>query len=77
MKAKKSLLLPILLLLYLGAIAYFNFPEYVEKQNHFEFWGSITATIGVIVGLRYVLLLREKKERYKRDKQNSGNRKTW
>lgn len=76
-KLRKSILLPILLLIYLAGLSYFTLSEYLEKQNHLEYWGTISATIVIIVALHYVLRAREKKERYKRDKRNAGHRKTW
>ena len=74
MKPKKSTLLPIVLALYLALMAYIGYPSY--KSGEFSplyYFGSIAATLAIIIILHFVLKRRERlKEEREREMRNNS-----
>lgn len=63
---KKSNLITIILLIYLGVMAYIGWPKFIEAGQYAEYFAIILVTLIVIFLLRVVL---RKKERLKRERQ--------
>lgn len=63
---KKSNLITIILLIYLGVMAYIGWPKFIEAGQYIEYFAIILVTLIVIFLLRVVLC---KKERLKRERQ--------
>lgn len=60
-KLKRSTLLPILLLIYLGVMACIGWPEYAAgRSSALYYWGIIASTLIVIVLLHFNLKRRER-----------------
>ncbi|MGL4806432.1 MAG: hypothetical protein ACRCX5_13045 [Bacteroidales bacterium] len=74
MKIRKSIVLPSALIVYLGIIAYMAFPEYQKNQNHFEYIGTIVATLVIIVVLFIFLRKREKNKLSSRRRKDASFR---
>lgn len=68
MRIKKSTLLPILLLIYLGVMAWIGYPEYAAGHTSaLYYFGIIAATICIIVLLHFSL---KRRERLKTEREN-------
>lgn len=63
---KKSNLITIILLIYLGVMAYIGWPKFIEGRPIRRYFAIILVTLIVIFLLRVVL---RKKERLKRERQ--------
>ena len=74
MKIRKSILLPGALLVYLGVISYMSYPEYKINQNHLEYFGTIVATIAIIVVLYFFLRKREKMNAHRSRRRDASFR---
>lgn len=71
-RLKKSVIIPLTLLLYLVAMSIVGFPYYQSGQ-HLYYFGIIGATLCVIIILHFVLKKREKlQEQRKNEMCNSG-----
>ncbi|MGL5318990.1 MAG: hypothetical protein ACRC9Q_09935 [Bacteroidales bacterium] len=74
MKIRKSVMLPIALLIYLGVISYMSYPEYKETQNHLEYFGVIGGTIAIIAVLYFFLRKRERLSDHKSRRRDASFR---
>lgn len=63
---KRSIVLPILLLIYLVVMSFIGWPYYSENGKYFEYFGLIALTLIVIVCLFFFL---KKRDRYRREHQ--------
>lgn len=61
MKIKRSTFIPLILALYLIAIAYIGFPAYASGQTSaFQYFGTIALTIVILIVLHFNLKRRER-----------------
>lgn len=74
MKIRKSVILPVALLIYLGVISYMSYPEYKVHQNHLEYFGTIAGTIVIIAVLFFFLRKREKMNEHKSRRRDASFR---
>ena len=79
MKPRRSTLLPVILLIYLGVMAYIGYPDYVAgRTSAMMYFGIIGITLIVIILLHFSL---KRRERYRRERlddirQNENSTKT-
>ncbi len=67
MKIKKSIAVPVLLLIYLAVMAYIGLPR-LHEGHYWQYFGIIAATLAIIVLLHFSLKYREQqKNRQKED----------
>lgn len=75
MRAKKSTVLPFVLLVYLGIMAYIGWPAYANGQTSpLQYFGIIGLTLAIIILLHFSL---KRRERLRRERENDilGNNK--
>ncbi len=61
MRVKKSILLPVILVIYLAVMAYIGYPAYVSGQTPaLQYFGVISLTLLIIVILHFSLRRRER-----------------
>jgi amino acid permease len=65
---KKHIALPLSLLIYLGAMAYFFYPDENSQSNYTQYYISIGVTLGVIIALFFFLKKKEKIQDKRRQK---------
>ena len=57
---KKRNIITIILLIYLGIMAYIGWPNYIDEGRYWEYAGIIAGTLVAIFALRYVQGKKEK-----------------
>lgn len=63
-RLNKSIVIPAVLLAYLGAMAYMAWPNYRKGElSHIAYFGTIVLTLAVIVALHFVIRRRERLRR--------------
>lgn len=61
MKLKRSTFIPLILLVYLGVMAYIGYPGYASgATSALHYFGVIVATLGIIVLLHFSIKRRER-----------------
>ncbi len=72
---KRNILIPLILIIYLGVVAYYTYPHYVAENNLKEFFAIIGLNIIVLLIL-HLLFRRRDKQRYelKKKKQAAQHR---
>lgn len=61
---KKRNIITIILLIYLGIMAYIGWPNYIDEGRYWEYAGIIAGTLVAIFALRYVQGKKEKMRNY-------------
>lgn len=75
MRAKKSAVLPLVLLVYLGVMAYIGWPAYVNGQTSpLQYFGIIGLTLAIIILLHFSLKRRERLRREREDDMLGNNK---
>jgi uncharacterized membrane protein len=76
MKVKRSVVVPAILAIYLAIMAYIGYDEYaVGHTSAFQYFGTIFATIVVLVLLHFSLKRRERLRRERTDDMQNNNTK--
>ena len=65
---KKRNIITIILLIYLGIMAYIGWPNYIGEGRYREYAGIIAGTLVAIFALRYVQGKKEKMREYYKEK---------
>ncbi len=72
MKLKRSTLIPLILLVYLGVMAYIGYPGYVSgATSALHYYGVIVTTLGIIVALHFSI---KRRERLRRERMSEMER---
>ena len=61
---KKRNIITLILLIYLGIMAYIGWPNYIDEGRYWEYAGIIAGTLVAIFALRYVQGKKEKMRNY-------------
>ena len=73
---KKSNLITIILLIYLGVMAYIGWPNYIDEGRYWEYAGIIAGTLVAIFALRYVQGKKEKMRNYYKEESEKKTHNT-
>ncbi|MDL2257252.1 hypothetical protein LJC06_03495 [Bacteroidales bacterium OttesenSCG-928-I14] len=66
---KKYIILPVVLLIYLGVIAYFSYPSPENGKSFVQYYITIAISVIVCIALGYFLKKKEEKEKANKNKK--------
>lgn len=67
-KINKSILIPVILLVYLAVMSYIGYPGYLSGENSpAHYFGTILATLFIIILLHFFIKKREKMRKERED----------
>ena len=73
---KKRNIITIILLIYLGIMAYIGWSNYIDEGRYWEYAGIIAGTLVAIFALRYVQGKKEKMRNYYKEKSEKKTHNT-
>ena len=73
---KKRNIITIILLIYLGIMAYIGWPNYIDEGRYWEYAGIIAGTLVAISALRYVQGKKEKMRNYYKEESEKKTHNT-
>ena len=73
---KKRNIITIILLIYLGIMAYIGWPNYIDEGRYWEYAGIIAGTLVAIFALRYVQGQKEKMRNYYKEESEKKTHNT-
>lgn len=73
---KKRNIITIILLIYLGIMAYIGWPNYIDEGRYWEYAGIIAGTLIAIFALRYVQGKKEKMRNYYKEESEKKTHNT-
>ena len=73
---KKRNIITIILLIYLGIMAYIGWPNYINEGRYWEYAGIIAGTLVAIFALRYVQGKKEKMRNYYKEESEKKTHNT-
>ena len=73
---KKRNIITIILLIYLGIMAYIGWPNYIYEGRYWEYAGIIAGTLVAIFALRYVQGKKEKMRNYYKEESEKKTHNT-
>ncbi|MFL1682765.1 MULTISPECIES: hypothetical protein [Bacteroidales] len=73
---KKRNIITIILLIYLGIMAYIGWPNYIDEGRYWEYAGIIAGTLVAIFALRYVQGKKEKMRNYYKEESEKKTHNT-
>ena len=73
---KKRNIITIILLIYLGILAYLGRPNYIDEGRYWEYAGIIAGTLVAIFALRYVQGKKEKMRNYYKEESEKKTHNT-
>ena len=73
---KKRNIITIILLIYLGIMAYIGWPNYIDEGRYWEYAGIIAGTLVAIFALRYVQGKKEKMLNYYKEESEKKTHNT-
>lgn len=75
MKLNRSIIIPLILLIYLGVLAGLGYKSYAGgEMSAFQYFGTILATIVIIICLHFNLKRRERLRRERKEDIERNNR---
>ena len=73
---KKRNIITIIILIYLGIMAYIGWPNYIDEGRYWEYAGIIAGTLVAIFALRYVQGKKEKMRNYYKEESEKKTHNT-
>ena len=73
---KQRNIITIILLIYLGIMAYIGWPNYIDEGRYWEYAGIIAGTLVAIFALRYVQGKKEKMRNYYKEESEKKTHNT-
>ena len=73
---KKRNIITIILLIYLGIMAYIGWPNYIDEGRYWEYAGIIAGTLVAIFALRYEQCKKEKMRNYYKEESEKKTHNT-
>ena len=73
---KKRNIITIILLIYLGIMAYIGWPNYIDEGRYWEYAGIIAGTLVAIFALRYVQGKKDKMRNYYKEESEKKTHNT-
>ena len=71
---KRSILIPAILIIYLGVMAYLGWPEFSAQGKYLEFTAVIIVTLAIITGIFFLLRRRDKMRRENQKQRQASQR---